>query len=169
MLTENGAPRTFDQLAELHVSGLFAEYGWSVYFPHRDKGFDFIAIKSVDGSFVIRPVQVKGKYPEAGKNSYSTYGYVGKLSQTHPDMVLAIPYFESGNIPILKHVAFMPLGMVRPHSRGYRCQPAKFVNGSACPRGDHAKFFDHMGLSRIESQTWTQETLADDELCSGDA
>jgi hypothetical protein len=43
MSTENGAPRTFHQLAELHVSGLLAEYGWNVYFPHRDKGFDFIS------------------------------------------------------------------------------------------------------------------------------
>jgi hypothetical protein len=168
MTVESGAPRTLDQLAELHVAGLFAESGWNVYFPHRDKGFDFIAVKLVSGSFVIRPVQVKGKYPEAGKNSYPAYGYVGKLTQTHPEMVLAIPYFESGAIPVLKHVAFMPLGMVRSHSRGYRCQPAKFLDGSAFPRGDHAKFFDHVGLSRVETRTWTLETLADDELDSSD-
>ncbi len=150
MATENGAPKTFDQLAELHVAGLFAEAGWNVYFPHRDKGFDFIAVKLVEGTFVIRPVQVKGKYPETGKNSYRTYGYIGKLSQIHPDMVLAIPYFESGNIPILKHVAFMPLGMIRGHSRGHKCEPAKFVDGSTYPRGEHAKFFDHAGLVRLE-------------------
>ena len=59
------APKEFSQLAELHVAGLFAEAGWRVYFPHRDDGFDFIAAKPVDGKIVIRPVQVKGKYPEA--------------------------------------------------------------------------------------------------------
>jgi hypothetical protein len=169
MATENGAPKTFDQLAELHVAGLFAEAGWNVYFPHRDKGFDFIAVKPVDGSFVIRPVQVKGKYPEADKNSYQAYGYIGRLSQIHPEMVLAIPYFESGAIPVLKHVAFMPFSMVRPHSRAYRCQPAKFSNGSAYPRADHASFFDHVGLSRLENRTWSSEILGDDELGGSDA
>ncbi len=164
MSLENGAPKTFDQLAELHVAGLFAESGWNVYFPHRDKGFDFIAVKSVRDSFLIRPVQVKGKYPEAGKNSYPTYGYVGKLSQVHPEMVLAIPYFESGDIPILKHVAFLPFCMVRSHSEGHRCQPAKFVNGSAYPRGDHSKYFDHVGLTRLEDKNWQAESLVDDEM-----
>ena len=163
MLVDKSAPKTFDQLTELHVAGLFAEYGWNVYFPHRDKGFDFIAVKSMKGSFVIRPVQVKRKYPEVGKNSYATYGYVGKLSQTHPEMVLAIPYFEIGEIPVLRHVAFMPFSMVRPHSRGHRCQPAKFIGGCAYPRGDHAKFFDHEGLQRLEHSSWQSETLIDDE------
>lgn len=30
------APKTFDQLAELHVAGLLAEKDWRIYFPHRN-------------------------------------------------------------------------------------------------------------------------------------
>ncbi|HEY0264207.1 MAG TPA: hypothetical protein VGC07_06770 [Granulicella sp.] len=160
MSLENTAPKKFDQLAELHVAGLFAEAKWSVYFPHRDQGFDFIAVKKVADSFVIRPVQVKGKYPNADKKNKVSYGYVGELSQTDPEMVLAIPYFASGEIPILEHVAFMPLTRVREHQRGFRCEPAKFVNGKAFPRRDYAKFFDRQGLKHLEQQTWSKEILS---------
>ena len=52
-------PATRDMFAELYVAGLFADAGWDVYFPKRDRGFDFIATKSVDGTIVVRPVQVK--------------------------------------------------------------------------------------------------------------
>lgn len=31
-----------DYFAELYVAGRLADAGWNVYFPHRDKGFDFI-------------------------------------------------------------------------------------------------------------------------------
>ena len=101
MFEPGTSPKIFDQLAELHVAGLFAEAGWNVYFPHRDKGFDFVAVKLAQEEFIIRPVQVKGKYPEEGKKDYKAYGYIGKLTQRHPEMVLAIPYFEFGAIPIL--------------------------------------------------------------------
>lgn len=153
------SPKTFDQLAELHVAGLFAEAGWNVYFPHRDKGFDFVAMKSVQGEFIIRPVQVKGKYPEEGTKDHDVYGYVGTLTQRYPEMVLAIPYFERGAIPILKHVAFMPDCMIRPRGKGFRCEPAKFKNGSAFPRGDHKKFFDDVGLQRLQIKSWFREGL----------
>lgn len=53
-----------DYLAELLVAGILADDGWNIYFPHRDEGFDFIISKQVDGREIIRPVQVKGKYPE---------------------------------------------------------------------------------------------------------
>jgi hypothetical protein len=165
MSAENRVPRTFDQLAELHVAGLFAEAGWRVYFPHRDDGFDFIAAKAIGTkTTLIRPVQVKGKYPEDDKSDKRVYGYVGTLTQTHPEMVLAIPYFERGDIPILRHVAFMPLGMIKPHSRGFRCEPAKFAQGKALPRGDHAKYFDGSGLARLQKDNWSSDLLiADDE------
>ena len=53
-----------DYFAELYVAGLMANAGWNVYFPHRDKGMDFIISKTgADESEIIRPVQVKGKYP----------------------------------------------------------------------------------------------------------
>lgn len=158
----NGAPRTFDQLAELHVAGLFAEAGWRVYFPHRDDGFDFIAAKPVASGMLIRPIQVKGKYPMNDKSDKRVYGYVGKLSQTHPEMVLAIPYFEIGELPVLRHVAFMPLCMVRSSSRGFRCLPAKFMAGMTSPRGNHAKYFDHEGLTRLAAIDWASEALLDE-------
>jgi hypothetical protein len=157
-----GAPKTFSQLAELYVAGLFTQAGWRVYFPHSDDGFDFIAAKTLPDGVLLRPVQVKGKYPEDNKSDKSVYGYNDKLSQTHPEMVLAIPYFEVGNLPILRHVAFMPICMIRKSSRGFRCQPAKFIGGAATPRGDHKKYFDHEGLKRLSSRNWSSEALAED-------
>lgn len=68
-------------------AGLLGDAGWSVYFPKRDVGFDFIAVKELLGQVVIRPVQVKGKYPSGTKGNKVTYGYIGKLSQLHPEMV----------------------------------------------------------------------------------
>ena len=59
------APATRDYFAELYVAGLFGDAGWSVYFPKRDVGFDFIATKSIDGDVLIRPIQVKGLYPHS--------------------------------------------------------------------------------------------------------
>ena len=154
-------PKEFSQLAELHVAGLFAEAGWRVYFPHRDDGFDFIAAKRVDDAMVIRPVQVKGKYPEESTFDRPTYGFAGNLTQTHPEMVLAIPYFEVGAVPKIRHVAFMPLCMVKGHSRGSRCWPAKFVSGIPKPRGAHSKYFDHEGLKRLDSADWRNDALTD--------
>jgi hypothetical protein len=88
--------RVSDFFAELYVAGRFADAGWNVYFPHRDEGFDFIICKLIDGSTPsIKPVQVKGKYPTHEKGDKTVYGYVGKLTQTHRGMVLAIPYFSS--------------------------------------------------------------------------
>src|ERR1039458_8734232 len=114
-------PKEFSQLAELHVAGLFAEAGWRVYFPHRDDGFDFIAARADSDGMLIRPVQVKGKYPKDDKLDKGVYGYTGKLTQMHPEMALAIPFFAIGDLPKLLHVAFMPLCMVRRHSKGWRC------------------------------------------------
>ena len=76
--------------AELYVADLMANAGWNVYFPHRDRGMDFIATKTcADGVEIIRPVQVKGNYPSKNKSNKTTYGYVGKLNQIHVEMVLA--------------------------------------------------------------------------------
>lgn len=164
LTVKKSAPKEFSQLAELHVAGLFAEAGWRVYFPHRDDGFDFIAVKQIADGILIRPVQVKGKYPEDEKLDKSVYGYIGKLTQKHPEMVLAIPYFDLGEIPVIKHVSFMPLCKIRPHSRGSKCEPAKFVQGIARPRGDHAKYFDHPGLLRVEDAGWSKDSLKGSDL-----
>lgn len=58
-----------DYFAELYVAGLMGDNGWNVYFPKRDIGFDFIATKSIEGSVLIRPVQVKGLYPSEAKKT----------------------------------------------------------------------------------------------------
>ena len=65
----NPAPATRDYFAELYVAALFGDDGWSVYFPKRDVGFDFIATKQVDNKILIRPVQIKRRYPEINKKT----------------------------------------------------------------------------------------------------
>ncbi len=144
-----------DYSAELIVASRFAEAGWNVYFPHRDEGFDFIVSKSVEGvGEVIRPVQVIGKYPTDVKTDKATYGYMGSLSKVHPEMVLAMPFLNpvSNAAPIF--IAYLPMTMVRPCSKGYRCHPATFKNGSPCIRKYYAKFFDDNGLRALEMENW---------------
>lgn len=59
-----------DYFAELYVAGSMAKAGWNVYFPHRDKGFDFIISKLIGGKrWVVRPVQVKSKTPRNESHS----------------------------------------------------------------------------------------------------
>jgi hypothetical protein len=144
-----------DYSAELHVSGRFANAGWNVYFPHRDEGFDFIISKDVEGvGEIIRPVQVKGKYPTSGKKNNPVYGYVGKLSKMHPDMVLAIPYYSLADPENPVFVAYSPISMIKKHSRGYRCQPAKYENEKPAMRPAFVKFFDEEGLKLVETTDW---------------
>ncbi len=144
-----------DYFAELYVAGLMANAGWNVYFPHRDKGMDFIISKTgADGSEIIRPVQVKGKYPSVEKSDKAVYGYVGKLNQFHLDMVLAIPFFAANQPGPALFVAYMPFSRIRPHARGCRCQPATFKNGKPMPRRDYRRFFDEVGLELIEHPNW---------------
>src|SRR3954452_6653773 len=145
-----------DYFAELFVAGRFAEAGWNVYFPHRDEGFDFVVAKDVgSGHQLIRPVQVKGKYPSDGKTNKLTYGYIGSLTQVHPEMVLAIPFFPVAKEELPSCVAYLPRLLIRRHSKGYRCQPAAFTNGIATPRRDHRRFFDHEGLRLVEQEDWS--------------
>ncbi len=144
-----------DYFAELYVAGRFAAVGWNVYFSHRDQGFDFIlSISDGHGGQILRPVQVKGKYPMEIKGKKVTYGYVGRLTQLHPEMVLAIPYFETtiANAPIC--IAFMPRSQIKAHIRGWRCEPASFKSGSPVPRPGYSKFFDAEGLSLVQATDW---------------
>ncbi|MGA2963437.1 MAG: hypothetical protein ABSD96_17295 [Candidatus Korobacteraceae bacterium] len=148
-----------DYLAELHVAGLLADAGWNVYFPHRDEGFDFI-ITRVDeaGNVIIRPVQVKGKYPTEEKGDKTWYGYIGKLTITHPEMILVIAFFDVGSRSPA-HVAFIPWSLIRTHTRGYRCQPAKFVSGKCQPREWYSKFFDSRGIVALPDLHWGESTV----------
>ena len=146
-----------DYFAELYVAGRLADAGWDIYFPHRDKGFDFVISKVTNGSPILRPVQAKGKYPSAEKIDKAVYGYVGKLTQTHPEMVLAIPYFSVSSPDTPVYIAFMPWTTIRPHSRGFRCQPATHCDGKPKPRREYQKFFDEAGIARLESLMWNKE------------
>ena len=149
-----------DYFAELHVAGCLAGAGWDIYFPHRDKGFDFVISKRVNGSLILRPVQVKGKFPRAVKTDKTVYGYVGELTQTHPEMVLAIPYFpvSSPGTPVC--IAYMPWATIREVPRGYRCEPAAYREGNPKPRREYQKFFDEAGIARLESSTWSKESVS---------
>ena len=144
-----------DYFAELYVAGLLANAGWNIYFPHRDKGMDFIVTKTcADGTELIRPVQVKGKYPSPGKSDKTVYGYVGKLNQIHPEMALAIPYFGADKLGPALIVAYMPLSRIKKHSRGYKCQPALYKGCVPSPRRDFKMFFDSEGLELLERRDW---------------
>jgi hypothetical protein len=146
-----------DFFAELYVAGRFADAGWNVYFPRRDRGFDFIVSKPIGSTDqLIRPVQVKGKYPTAEKTDKATYGYIGELTETHREMVLAIPFFTISSPEVPSNIAYLPFGVVRPHPRGYRCEPCTFVAGVAKPRRDYAHFFDERGLRLVAQSNWSQ-------------
>jgi len=103
----------------------------------------------------MRPVQVKGKYPESDKTDKQLYGYVGRLTQLHDEMVLAIPYFpvaRDGIPPMF--IAYMPRTALKPHPRGFRCSPARFRNGGPQQRRDYSCFFDENGMKLLESPDW---------------
>ncbi len=155
-----------DYFAELYVAGILARRGWNVYFPHRDHGFDFIISKVVGQVMLVRPVQVKGKYPEAQKTNKVVYGYRGALSQLHPEMVLAIPYFPieiKNSHPIC--VAYMPASQVRQNSKGHhRCEPAGFKDKVAVPRPRYAMFFDDPGLDLLEREDFGELALTNVHL-----
>jgi hypothetical protein len=150
------APHQRDYFAELYVAGLMGDAGWNVYFPKRDIGFDFIATLTTPEGVLIRPVQVKGLYPTAVKKDKSGYGYIGKLTQIHADMVLVLPFFSTDKVgPAPECIAYMPRAAVRPQQgRGYKCTPAKFTAGSAQPRKTFEVYFGRPGLAAVASPTW---------------
>ncbi|MCR4298341.1 MAG: hypothetical protein NUV75_06270 [Gallionella sp.] len=145
-----------DYFAELYAAAIFGDAGWSVYFPKRDVGFDFVISKEVDGQVLLRPVQVKGLYPTEKKGDKPSYGYQGELSAVHPQMVLVLTFFaatERGVAP--ERVAYMPYDQLKKPSRGgYRCVPAVFKSGHAVPRREFNCFFGEQGLKAIESSKW---------------
>jgi hypothetical protein len=154
-------PHTRDYFSELYVAGILGDSGWNVYFPKRDVGFDFIITKLVDNGIVIRPVQVKGLYPTTGKTHHPQYGFTGKLSQLHSEMVLAIAFFpvdRKSKSP--KCVAYMPCIQIRPKkSGGFTCFPTQFKDDQIIPRRDFQKFFDENGIRLMESKNWKNEQI----------
>lgn len=146
---------TRDLFAELYVAGLLADAGWHLYFPKRDYGFDFIATKVVRSSIIIRPVQVKGLYPTESKKKKAVYGYSGKLTQLHRDMVLAMPFFPVTREPSPLFTAFLPFCQVRPRNNKpgkYYAFPACFREGAPVMRRDFRRFFDAAGLQLLEAE-----------------
>lgn len=145
-----------DYFAEMYVAGLFADAGWNVYFTHRDQGFDYVITRATDSAVIIRPVQVKGLYPTAEKGDRSAFGYKGKLSLLHRDMVLVLVFFNAGATEgTPQNIAFMPHGQIRPRSRGgFRCVPAVLKAGVVTPRRDFAGYFDAAGLAALCEPDW---------------
>lgn|GEM_PF-609479 len=146
-----------DLFAELYVAGALADAGWHIYFPKRDFGFDFIVTKRVEGAILIRPVQVKGKYPTSSKTDKAQFGYTGELSQLHPEMVLAIPFFTTTRLHSPNCIAYIPRSLIRQHSKypdWFTSFPASFRGGTAEPRRDYRRFFDDSGLRLMESLSW---------------
>lgn len=149
-----------DFFAEMYIAGVLGDAGWAVYFPKRDTGFDFVISRRVGDTTLLRPIQVKGLYPTKEKLDKLIYGYHGRLTALHPDMVLILPYFsalERGVAPTL--IAYMPFCKIRPRRRGgFRCVPARFSNGLPVPRRDFRQYFGDEGLQAIASTTWGEES-----------
>lgn len=150
------APHQRDYFAELYVAGLMGDAGWNVYFPKRDMGFDFIATFTAAKQTLVRPVQVKGLYPTEAKKDKAVYGYTGKLTQIHDDMVLVLPFFSTDRAGAAPDcIAYMPRSQIRVQSkRGFRCVPAKFKAHRAEPRQEFRHYFDAEGLQALANPVW---------------
>jgi len=148
-----------DEFAEQYVAGIFADAGWSVYFPRKDKGFDFIVSKKTDAGLVIRPVQVKGKFPETMTAVRKKYGYRGRLTATHPDMVLVIPLFTSlDRLAYPDCVAYMPRTQISAAKEGtFWCGPAKLEKGKVSAKKSFQRYFNEEGLKAVESMNFGRE------------
>lgn len=144
-----------DYFAEMYVAGLLADAGWNVYFPRRDKGFDYIVTQHVGDDMVVRPVQVKGLYPTVEKGDRSPYGYQGRLTALHPAMALVLAYFPLVTEGTPQHIAYMPRSQIRSRLRGgYRCVPCVLKGGIVTPRRDFLPYFDQPGLAAMSTIQW---------------
>jgi hypothetical protein len=150
------APATRDYFAELYVAGLFGDAGWCVYFPKRDVGFDFIVSKQLDNCTLIRPVQVKGRYPTVEKLDKLQYGFRGNLTSVHPDMVLALAYFAAkGSSEAPACIAYLPWSALKRNDNGsFRSEPASLKSGKPSPRRDFSHYFGELGLAEIDNPLW---------------
>jgi hypothetical protein len=153
-LAGNKGPKTRDYLAELFVAGIMGDAKWQIYFPKRDEGFDFIAVKRTSTGTVVRPVQVKGLYPTAEKKDRAVYQWRGKLTQTHADMIVAFCYFSVDPTSVSPTcVAYVPLAVLKQPSRGgYRFGGASLKGGRVSPRRDSKHLFDWDGLRALDGR-----------------
>lgn len=145
-------PETRDYFAEMYVAAILADAGWDIYFPRRDKGFDMIVSRPAGATTIVRPVQVKGKYATDAKTDKAAYGYVGNISAFHDDMIFAIPFFNAKSAAAPLMIAWMPRYALKPHKRGWKCEPARYVDGAPEPRPGYDYFFDAPGLMRFKAQ-----------------
>jgi hypothetical protein len=150
--TSRSTSNVRDYFAEMYVAGILADAGWDIYFPRRDNGFDMIVSRPATDTTIVRPVQVKGKYASEEKTDKAVYGYVGRLTAFHDDMILAIPYFTSRSAHAPTLIAWLPRSALRPHSRGWRCQPARFNGGAPEPRPGYAHYFGEPGLAAFAAE-----------------
>ncbi len=143
-----------DQFAEMYVAGCFMDAGWQVFFPHRDEGFDFIAAKKTSTGTFLRPVQVRGCYREpGGRANKPTYGKNPiSLTQRHPDMVVAIPFFSEQSPHHPHGVAYLRLPDLKTNGvkGSLYSYPAQLKDGIAHPRPAYEGLFGAPGLARLE-------------------
>lgn len=151
-------PKTRDYFAELYVAGLMGDRGWAVYFPKRDIGFDFVVSKKVGDKVILRPVQVRGKYPTEEKKDRVAYPWLGELSQVHEDMALVLCYFATDHSTAAPdNIAFVPLFSLKSTTKGrYRCSPVNLKGGKTYPRPSYKHLFGVEGLDAMESSDWAQ-------------
>ena len=154
-----GQAKTREQFADFYVAAQFADAGWNVYLPRWDNGFDFMIERTIvndsDRVTRIRPIQVRGKYPTDEKGETKQYGIRrGRLSRTHPDMVLAMPFFtESDCHPT--HVAYLPMTRIKPmwddvdDGWSFSCLPAGIRSGAVYARQEYQEYFDAAGLAAL--------------------
>jgi len=155
------APATRDYFAEMYVAGVLADAGWNVYFPRRDEGFDFIITKLVSGSILVRPVQVKGKYPTRDKTAKMRYGYRGKLTAIHPEMVLAMPFFGMDLHAAPLFTVYLPVKQLSPRggrAGQYRVEPARYRDAQSSVRPHFRRFTDEAGVALLESAEWPAQS-----------
>jgi hypothetical protein len=105
---------------------------------------------------------VKGKFPESTTAVRKKYGYRGKLTATHPDMVLVIPLFSS--LERLAHpdcVAYMPYNQIGKAKEGtFWCGPAKLEKGKVSAKRSFQRYFDEQGLKAMESTDFGHEVVS---------
>ncbi|MFM9977974.1 MAG: hypothetical protein ACKVOP_08020 [Sphingomonadaceae bacterium] len=149
LVGRTGAPSTRDYFAEMYVAGLLADAGWDIYFPRRDKGFDMVVSRPVAGGSIVRPVQVKGKYSTDKKIDKARYGFVGKLTALHDDMILAVPFFTSSDASASGLIAWAPRFAIKASAKGFAFEPATFVAGKPQMRRDFKRYFADEGLRAL--------------------
>lgn len=152
-----------DEFAELYTAGLFADAGWTVYFPRRDRGFDYIVTKQHDTEMLVRPVQVKGVYPEEQKKGGRPFGKDLKLTAFHPQMVLVMPFFEYSpeKAESPTHVAFFPLQPSRRSDGKHIIRPALLKGGKISIRETYQRFCGKTGIDAVSASGWGRTSAPD--------